>query len=1070
METQKVILIVDDVEINRVIMKISFADDCGILEAREGRECLRLLEKNKVDLIITDIMMNGMNGYELIQTLKADERYRDIPIIAVTEHDEVEQQRVLSLGADEFVCKPFVTRSLRSCVSGILFGERIRSKLEQFHQVFDENPIPFMLYCLYPNHFGEYYKYEIAYMNDAAADLLNTKKELILGRSVTEISSIKLEFLVQAHEGEERCRDILYDEKSKRHLDITCYRESENYVAMVLTDITEQIRQKELVQSERDRYSHLLDAIPSGIAVFDIVRGKSVKVSYINDEICKISGFERAELAAMGCEEICRAIPEDLQRVSQTMREAVDSERPIEVEYRICRKDGEQRFLRMRVAVEHSGKEDLIVYVTYIDITLRKQAEQAIETAMAYLNEAQDKNLLGKCRANVTKNIIDNYSGDGRLLIAADDPLYSNTVEYVAALCTTDEMKRDFRRKMMPDKLCMSFEKGNHELKLEYMRLMSDGNVSWVATHVKLYRDPESQDIMAFMYTYDIDREKTMQMIVDHVTQHEFDMLGLLYTKNGMLHTVRASEMERRLNVPTDTNYPLGVQQYVSRFIEDDQKNEVARWLSFDKIQEELKNKKVYTVSSPVIFENKVYHKKWEYSYLDDSHEVIIFTRSDITELFEEQMRQRENLRNALLQAEQANHAKTDFLSHMSHEIRTPMNAIIGMSTLAAQCVNDPKQVLEYISKVGISARFLLSLINDILDMSRIESGKVTLKYEKFSLEKLIDNINTIVYNQAKEKDVAYECVIASFINANYIGDEMKLQQILINILGNAIKFTPHGGKTQFLIRQNKVENGKAYLTFTVNDTGIGISEEFRAKMFEPFEQQNQGNTAMYQGTGLGLAICKNFVNMMGGTIAVNSMEGMGTEFTVNLTLTVCEDELECADARDTHVENLKTQVMDDSAFCRTYYEKAQKEEKQKKCEYNFEERRILLAEDHMLNVEVAKRLLESRHAKVEVAENGLRAIEMFAKSQLGYYDAILMDIRMPVMDGLTSAQSIRHLHNKDAASVPIIAMSANAFDEDVRKSKSAGMNAHLAKPIEPQILYATLEKFFIQKDKKEAL
>ncbi|MDD3368661.1 MAG: response regulator, partial [Lachnospiraceae bacterium] len=630
--------------------------------------------------------------------------------------------------------------------------------------------------------------------------------------------------------------------------------------------------------------------------------------------------------------------------------------------------------------------------------------------------------------------------------------------------------------------------------------------------------------------------------------------------------------MEQKLGHGADVVYSKAMLEYVGNYIPEELKAEVKERIGMKAIQKALDNKDLYSISYPVNFESKQLYKKWDFAYLDDTRNVIVFMRADITDLIEEQTRQKENLRNALLQAEQASHAKTDFLSHMSHEIRTPMNAIIGMSTLAAQYVNDPEQVAECISKVGISARFLLSLINDILDMSRIESGKITLKDEKFPFDEFIGNINTIIYNQAKDKGIDYDCIITSFTSPNYIGDATKLQQILINLLGNAVKFTPAGGKTQFIVHQNKVENGKAYMTFTVNDTGIGISEEFQKKMFDPFEQADQGTTAVYQGTGLGLAICKNLVDMMGGTINVNSIEGVGTEFSVNIALGVSDDERSYSMPENIILEKLKALVEDDdvlicentqsilkemgiraewvtngkqavelvrdkhaakndfdivlldwkmpdmdgietarrlrtivgpevtiivitaydwsaieqeakaagvnllitkplfksallSAFQRIYVEKAQKEEAIKKADYDFSGRHILLVEDHILNVEVAKRLLESRNATVDVAENGLRAIEMFATSPEHYYDVILMDVRMPVMDGLTSARSIRQLRNTGAATIPIVAMSANAFDEDVEKSKAAGMNAHLAKPIEPQLMYATLERLFQQQE-----
>ncbi|MEF9840886.1 MAG: response regulator, partial [Lachnospiraceae bacterium] len=566
--------------------------------------------------------------------------------------------------------------------------------------------------------------------------------------------------------------------------------------------------------------------------------------------------------------------------------------------------------------------------------------------------------------------------------------------------------------------------------------------------------------------------------------------------------------------------------------------------------------------------DGRISRKKLQFSYLDKPRKKIILTRTDITEIYNIEQQKNEALKDALIAARQANTAKSEFLARMSHEIRTPMNTIIGMSTLAASSINDPEQVSEYLSKVGISARFLLSLINDILDMSRIESGKTLIRHETIPFEEFINKINSICYTQAKEKGVEYDAIITSFTEEDYIGDPMKLQQVLINIISNSIKFTSPGGKVQFIIHQEKINQDEVLMKFMVNDTGIGISESFLPHLFEPFEQENTGTTTPYGGTGLGLAICKNLVDLMDGTIHVNSIEGVGSEFIVEIKLGISEKNKQGKRNKSkVHFENLKALIVDDdiiicqhtrqilldmrmqaeyavsgvkaiemvqqkcakkkyydiilvdwkmpdmngiettreirkivgpdvtiiimtaydwaaieieakqagvnlliskplfksslySAFEEIYDKKYEKEKQTISNEYDFTGKRVLLVEDHLLNIEVAKKMLNSKNLEVEVAENGLRAIELFAQKNHYYYDAILMDIRMPVMDGLTAAKSIRQMQKSDAKTIPIIAMTANAFEEDIEKTKAAGMNAHLAKPIEPMLLYQTMLHF----------
>ena len=523
---------------------------------------------------------------------------------------------------------------------------------------------------------------------------------------------------------------------------------------------------------------------------------------------------------------------------------------------------------------------------------------------------------------------------------------------------------------------------------------------------------------------------------------------------------------------------------------------------------------------------------------------------------------QQQELSEALAAAEQASKAKTVFLSNMSHEIRTPMNAIIGLNSIALNEPDVPEQLQEYLLKIGVSAQHLLGIINDILDMSRIESGRMVIKSEEFSFAKNLEQVNTIISGQCADKGLRYDCRTIGKVDDYYIGDGVKLKQVMINILGNAVKFTPEGGTVTFLIEEGARFSGQATLKMTISDTGIGMSEEYLPHIFDAFSQEDSSSTSRYGSTGLGMPITKSIVELMNGHIEVASEKGVGTTFTVTVTLGesarkdggILPEELDpeklsvlAIDDDPIALEHAQIVLRQAGISCETASSGAEALEMVKVrharredydlilvdwkmpdmdgvettrqirsvvgnetpiiilTSYNWDDvaaearsagvdtfvakplftgsvldefqeafkgkrlaeaappvdlrgRRVLLAEDVEVNAEIMAMVLSMREIKVDVAENGRIAVDAYCAHPAGYYDAILMDMRMPEMDGLTATRTIRASGREDAASIPIIALTANAFDEDVQRSLQAGLNAHLSKPVEPDDLFATLE------------
>ena len=503
----------------------------------------------------------------------------------------------------------------------------------------------------------------------------------------------------------------------------------------------------------------------------------------------------------------------------------------------------------------------------------------------------------------------------------------------------------------------------------------------------------------------------------------------LMHTRQTVLEDLPPYDVE-----DYDQAIQSGVEPYGGT---EQEQEEIRNWLRLETFIKKLEEQPAgYDFVCPYWVETELQYKKINVLWGDRSHRTICLVRADVTEMLAAERKNKQELEEALRLANQANRAKSDFLSAMSHDIRTPMNAIMGMTTLASSRPEDAAYVAGCLRKIALSSKHLLNLINDVLDMSKIEQSRIELGRERIVMQEMIQQISAMILPQAKEKHQQFRTTVVPFSHHSVYGDALRLNQILINILGNAVKFTPVGGEVLFQVEEcpAKIE-GCARYRFSVQDTGIGMTPAVLSHIFEPFARGPNVNRV--EGTGLGLSITKGLVDRMGGVISAESQEGAGSLFRVEL-----EFETGPGGEMPENGQTVPVQTAQESSEL-------------------FRGRHFLIAEDNGINAEILESLLKMYGATATVKPNGAQTVQAFSDTPPGTYDAILMDIQMPVMNGYEAAATIREMDRADAGTIPVIAMTANAFAEDVQAALNAGMNAHVAKPIDLDVLKTTLCSVF---------
>lgn len=818
------------------------------------------------------------------------------------------------------------------------------------------------------------------------------------------------------------------------------------YISHLLTLYLIDYRQKtdalaieeQRVEQANDMFDDLLVNVDCGMAICRISPTGEHELKYVNNKLCSFAGVGKDEFFKKYKEDAFFIVaPQYKEKVKEAYQKLLLEHRPQNIVFRPAFNGGKNMWITFSVSCCEKNDGSLRTYMTFFDSTNEVEASRELRKKYEFEknNVHNDKSRIAYAVFNLSKSLT--LEMERRFPLNPLENMISldEFRDDIAAAVYSEDQRKEFVEMFNVGHLVENHNVGTDEQTIEFQRTLPSGKVIWVKSIFRIIMEPEGTDLLLFYYCNDINKNKSFEIMTSYLANEEYDMIGcvnfyddtaiMLYGQNSVRKLTDADD------ITVEEDYSKALEWFVNNAIVPEEREQFSIKLFIDKIKNALKINNTYEFTIHTIGEaGKRLTKKIKYISFDADRNLCLFTQVDITQLISAEEKKQRRLSQALEAANKAGSAKSEFLSKMSHEIRTPMNGIIGMTKLAEDSAKDPK-TKEYLKQIDESSQYMLGLLNDVLDMSRIESGGFELNLEWVKSTDTLWSCIHMIEPMMLTKGIKFIHPDTSRQSkAEFLVDPMRTKQVVMNLLNNAYKFTPEGGTVELLVKNIENDNDTAVDELIIRDTGCGMSEEFLKKgIFKSFSQEQNSFSEIIRGTGLGLALVKEIVDKMGGEIRVESELGKGTTFYVTWK----------------YKYRMKT---DD-------FDKAEVEES-----YNISElrgKKILLVEDHPINRKIGVELLEKVGVIITQAVNGQQAVDIFKDSAPHTFDAVLMDIRMPVMDGNAAAQHIRALDREDALSTPIIAMTANAFDEDIRKSKQSGMNAHLAKPVDPELMYHTI-------------
>lgn len=798
-------------------------------------------------------------------------------------------------------------------------------------------------------------------------------------------------------------------------------------------DTTEEVKVKREKERLEKYFETVLKYLPGGVAVVHHELNGSLKPEYLSNGFAEMVNMPMEEAWEMYRTNALSGVhPDDREYVKKNLDRCIreNCEREA-LQYRLKTGEGNYIWVNTKFSVIQCDGGDAMVYADYHDITEEKEMQEKLrqqyrdQIFQHYLVSDANTLILGHC--NITENkIIEIEDRTNSRLLERFGYVREDFFTGIGTLIADEKERQQFYEKFLNEPSIRAFEAGIKEILMPcYVNLPDTAEGRYVLFKVNLVETPDTGDITGILTITDITEKTIQEKIIKMLSSLNYDLVADVDLVHDKYEVVSGGDV----NIDEiQGSQSARVKRVVEELVVDTEKEYVREMMDPVKMLEYLQDRESYSFRYSVKTEDgTIFTKNMLVCAIDLRMGRIGLVRTDVTDMLAAERKVKYDLEKALSEAEKASRVKSEFLSSMSHDIRTPMNAIVGMTALASANISNQEKIQDYLKKISISSQHLLSLINDILDMSQIEQSKIHMNLQTLHMDEVIDQIFSIMTSQAKDGGLQFIVEKEEIKHHCFRGDMLRIKQILINLLSNAFKFTSEGGKVLFRTEEIPADSSKnVRYCFIISDTGIGMTQEFMEHLFEPFCRSEKVNKV--EGTGLGLSITKGLVELMGGKIQVESQVNQGTTFRIEL-------EFEQVEERINHITGVKESMKEES----------------------LEGRHFLLVEDNMINSEILGELLQMRGATYVLKENGQEAVEEFKNTSPGTYDAILMDIQMPVMNGHDATREIRKLPRPDAKTIVIVAMTANAFAEDVQKALDAGMNGHVAKPVDMKLLCNTL-------------